>query len=128
MNSGYITGISTGKYTARWTHSLRRYILEGESMSKGYWIVRADVTDIDKFKEYASKTPRILEKFGGRFLVRAGQFRLVEGSTRSRNTVIEFPSYESALQCWESNDYQDAKKHRVDGGELDIVVIEGCNA
>ena len=94
-------------------------------MSKGYWMVRADVTDMEKFKEYASKTPAVLSEFGGQFLARAGKYELVEGHTRSRNTIIEFPSYEAALDCWQSNDYQSARNLRLGGGELDIVIVEG---
>jgi uncharacterized protein (DUF1330 family) len=95
-------------------------------MKKGYWLVRADITDPEKFKAYAAKTPAAVEQFGGRFLVRAGESMLVEGSTRSRNTVIEFPSYQSAIDCWKSEEYQNAKMLRVGGAELDIVIIEGC--
>lgn len=95
-------------------------------MKKGYWLVRADITDPEKFKVYAAKTPAAVEQFGGRFLVRAGESMLVEGSTRSRNTVIEFPSYQSAIDCWKSEEYQNAKMLRVGGAELDIVIIEGC--
>lgn len=95
-------------------------------MRKGYWLVRADITDPEKFKAYAAKTPGAIEKFGGKFLVRAGESMLVEGSTRSRNTVIEFPSYQSAIDCWESEEYQNAKVFRVGGAELDIIIIEGC--
>ena len=94
-------------------------------MKKGYWIVRADVSDADKFKAYASKTPAILSKYGGTFLVRAGESRLAEGATRSRNAVIEFPSYQAAIDCWESSDYQGAKEIRAGAATLDIVIIEG---
>ena len=94
-------------------------------MKKGYWLVRADIVDAEKFKNYAAKTPAALAKFGGKFLVRAGESRLVEGSTRSRNTIIEFPSYQSAIDCWQSENYQSAKALRLGGAELDIVIIEG---
>jgi uncharacterized protein (DUF1330 family) len=95
-------------------------------MKKGYWIVRSDVSDPEKFKVYAAKTPGVLQKFGGKFLVRAGESMLVEGSTRSRNAVIEFPSYQLAIDCWKSEEYQSAKMLRVGGAELDVVIIEGC--
>jgi uncharacterized protein (DUF1330 family) len=94
-------------------------------MSKGYWIVRADVSDMEKFKEYAARTPAAIEKFGGKFIARAGKFEVVEGGTRSRNTLIEFPSYDSALACWDSPEYQEAKTYRIGGAELDIVILEG---
>lgn len=95
-------------------------------MKKGYWIVRADVSDNEKFTTYAAKTPEALSKFGGKFIVRAGETKVAEGSTRSRNTVIEFPDYQSALDCWDSDEYQNAKQLRLGGATLDIVIIEGC--
>lgn len=95
-------------------------------MNKGYWLVRADIIDQEKFVEYAKKTPSAVNKYGGRFLVRAGNYKCVEGSTRSRNTVIEFPSYQAALDCWNSPEYQEAKLFRLGAADLDIVLIEGC--
>lgn len=95
-------------------------------MNKGYWLVRADISHQEKFVEYAKRTPSAINKYDGRFLVRAGQYDCVEGSTRSRNTVIEFPSYQAALDCWNSPEYQTVKMLRLGAAELDIVVIEGC--
>lgn len=94
-------------------------------MKKGYWIVRADVTDMEKFKAYAAKTPAALNKYGAVFLVKAGESKLVEGDTRARNSVIEFPNYQAALDCWASEEYQSARQCRLGGTELDIVIIEG---
>ncbi len=95
-------------------------------MKKGYWLVRADISDIKKFSEYTSRTPEALQKYGGTFLVRAGESELVEGKSRSRNSVVEFPSYQRALDCWNSEEYQKAKQHRLGAATLDIVIIEGC--
>lgn len=95
-------------------------------MNKGYWLVRADIAHKEKFEEYAERTPAAVNKYGGRFLVRAGNQECVEGSTRSRNTIIEFPSYQAALDCWNSPEYQSAKSFRLGAGDLDIVLIEGC--
>lgn len=94
-------------------------------MNKGYWIVRADIISPERFSDYASRTPAALEKYGGKFLVRAGAYECVEGSTRSRNTIIEFPSYKLALECWNSPEYNQAKSFRMGAAELDIVIIEG---
>jgi uncharacterized protein (DUF1330 family) len=101
-----------------------RFLL-GNIMNKGSWIVRADVSDLDKLGEYAKRTPAVVEKYNGKFLVRAGNHECVEGTTRSRNTIIEFPSFKAAMDCWNSVEYIDAKSYRVDAAELDIVVIEG---
>lgn len=94
-------------------------------MNKGYWIVRSDVIDKEKFGEYLKRTPAAISKYGGTVLVRAGTHEVVEGASRSRNTIIEFPSYQMALACWNSEKYQEAKKYRIDAAELDVVIIEG---
>ena len=64
-------------------------------------------------------------KFGGRFLVRGGGFEAVSGSSRARNVVIEFPSYDQALACWNSPEYQAARAKQEGGAEIDLIVIEG---
>lgn len=94
-------------------------------MPKGYWIVRADVTDMEQFKKYAAANGDALRKYGARFLARAGQFTVVEGTTRARNTIVEFPSYQAALDCWNSPEYQAALAHRLSASELDLVIVEG---
>jgi len=94
-------------------------------MSKGYWIVRADITDQDKYMAYIAANAEPLKKFGARFLVRAGQFENPEGTSRSRNAVIEFPTYQAAIDCWKSPEYQQAIKLRQPVSTLDMVIIEG---
>src|SRR3979490_3113385 len=68
-------------------------------MAKGYWIARVDVHNDEGYKPYALANPGIFKKFGGRFIVRGGQFTGAEGDSRSRNVVIEFPDYETAMAC-----------------------------
>lgn len=94
-------------------------------MNKGYWIVRADIANQEKYKEYVAANAEALKQHGARFLVRSGQFENPEGESRSRNVVIEFPSYQAALDCWKSPSYQRAIKLRQPVSTLDMVIIEG---
>jgi len=94
-------------------------------MLKGYWIIRVDVTDIEQFKTYGTANAEALKKYGARFLVRAGRFENPEGTTRTRNTVVEFPSYQAALDCWNSPEYQNAMQLRLPVSTMDLVIIEG---
>jgi uncharacterized protein (DUF1330 family) len=94
-------------------------------MAKGYWIGRVDVTNDDGYKVYAAANPAIFKKFGGRFVVRAGKFEAPEGSSRKRNVVIEFPSYQAALDCYNSPEYQANIKVRQPHSTADIIVVEG---
>jgi len=94
-------------------------------MAKGYWIAAVDVHDAEGYKPYAAANPGIFRKFGGRFVVRAGKSECVEGTSRSRYVVIEFPDYATALACYRSPEYQQNIKVRQPHAAADIIVIEG---
>ena len=94
-------------------------------MSKGYWVARVDVTDSEQYKAYVAANAEPFRKYGAHFLVRAGRFENPEGGSRTRNVVIEFPSYQLALDCWTSPEYQEAIKLRVNVSTIDLVIIEG---
>jgi uncharacterized protein (DUF1330 family) len=94
-------------------------------MAKGYWIGRVDVTSDEGYKPYAMGNQAIFKKYGARYVVRAGKFECVEGNARSRNVVIEFPDYATALACYNSPEYQANMKLRQPHSAADIVVIEG---
>lgn len=49
----------------------------------------------------------------------------LEGAGRQRNVVIEFPSFEEALACYRSAEYQSAKAKREGAGVAEIVIVEG---
>lgn len=92
---------------------------------KGYWIVQVDVPDPDAYKPYLAANQAPFGKFGARYLVRGGHRDVMEGSARSRIVVLEFPSFEAALACYRSPEYQAAKKLRDGKAEADVIVTEG---
>ena len=94
-------------------------------MAKGYWIARVDVRDQGKYDAYRAINAPAFKKYGARFLVRGGGFEAVEGGSRARNIIIEFPSYQAALDCHRSPEYRQAKARREGGVDIDLIVIEG---
>ena len=94
-------------------------------MPKGYWIARVDVTDPEAYKEYVAANAAAFAKYGARFLVRGGRFEAKEGAARERNVVIEFPSFEAALACYDSPEYAAPLAMRRAASEADILIIEG---
>jgi uncharacterized protein (DUF1330 family) len=94
-------------------------------MAKGYWIARVDVADLEAYKAYVAANAVPLAEFGARFLVRAGRFENPEGSSRTRNVVLEFPSYRAALDCYRSPGYQAAIQLRLPVSTVDMVIVEG---
>ena len=95
------------------------------SARKGYWIGHLDVTNPEGYKAYMVADMEPFGKFGGRFLVRGGAREVTEGKFRSRTVVLEFPSYDAALACYRSCDYQAAKNFRDGNSTADIIVVEG---
>src|SRR3954453_9251258 len=94
-------------------------------MSKGYWIVRVDISDPEAYKAYVAANGAAFAKYQAKFLVRAGRHEAREGAARARNVVIEFPSYEQALACYDSPEYQRALALRRNVAVADLIIIEG---
>lgn len=93
--------------------------------AKGYWIAHGDVRDVEQYQAYVRANAAPFKEYGARFLVRGGPFEVIEGSSRSRHVVIEFPSLEAARACWHSPGYQAAIALRKPVSELDLVIVGG---
>ncbi|HEX2653920.1 MAG TPA: DUF1330 domain-containing protein [Xanthobacteraceae bacterium] len=93
--------------------------------AKGYWIARLNVSDPEGYKAYVAANAEAFSKYGGKFLVRAGRFETVEGESRSRNVVLEFRDYETALACYRSPEYAKALALREGKAVTDLIIIEG---
>jgi uncharacterized protein (DUF1330 family) len=94
-------------------------------MAKGYWIARVDVHNMDGYKEYVAQNGAVFQKYGARFLARGGHFETKEGSSRSRNVVLEFKDYATAVACYNSPEYARLVGIRGPHAESDLVIIEG---
>jgi uncharacterized protein (DUF1330 family) len=94
-------------------------------MAKGYWVGHVDVTDPEGYKSYVATNAEAFRKYGAKFLVRGGSFEAVAGKSRSRNVVLEFKDYATALACYRSPEYAKAMAFRDKSSVADIIVIEG---
>lgn len=92
---------------------------------KGYWIAHVTVSDPEQYKLYAEGAGEAFRKYKARILARGGRHMQLEGAGRQRNVVIEFPSFEEALACYRSAEYQSAKAKREGAGVAEIVIVEG---
>ena len=76
---------------------------------KSYWVcIYEQINNNEKLKEYAIKAKPAIEKFSGKFLVRGGKSRKNEGIESPRIVVVEFPDYKTAINCYDSKEYQEA--------------------
>jgi uncharacterized protein (DUF1330 family) len=92
-----------------------------------YVIADVDVTDPERYKDYTAHTPDSIARYGGRWVVRGGSTRVLEGDwDPGRLVVIEFPSVEAALGWFESDDYQELAAIRREASTARILVAEGA--
>jgi uncharacterized protein (DUF1330 family) len=94
-------------------------------MKKGYWMVSVDVTEPESYPQYVAANRVAFEKYGARFLARGGRNEIVEGAAGARNVIIEFDSFEQALACYNSAEYQQALKLRLAAATATLVIVEG---
>lgn len=93
-----------------------------------YWIARAKVTDPVQYKKYTDLVPEIVGHHGGKILARGGRHQILEGPQDfHRFVVIEFPTLEQGVACFQSREYQDACVFRRQGGGIvELVMVEGA--
>ena len=95
-------------------------------MSAGYVIAQLKITNPENYKEYVEKVTPLVKKYGGEFLVRAGEFKIFDGETKfPRIIILKFPSYEKALEWYNSDLYKPLKELRQKGSEGNIIIIKG---
>ena len=91
-----------------------------------YIIAQINITDPEKYQEYAKAAGPATQKYGGRFLVRGGAHETLEGDWEPlRLVVIEFPTAAAAREWYESDDYAPLRELRRRASDTDILVVEG---
>ena len=96
------------------------------STKKGYWMAMVDITDPAGYPQYIAANKAAFDKYGARFLVRGGQGEVFEGPAATRLVVIEFETYQQALDCYHSPEYQAALKLRQAYSKAHFAIVEGA--
>ena len=91
-----------------------------------YIIVRADVTDPERYAVYARHTPRLLAEYQGRFIARGGNVETIEGEPEQRRVVVvEFPDADTARRFYQSADYQRILGIRQTASRSEMILVDG---
>ena len=92
----------------------------------GYVIANIDVKNTEVYKKCVEGVVSTIKKFGGEYLVRAGEFKVMEGEWKhSRTVVIKFPNYEKALEWYSSEEYKPVKPIRLMNSVGNMIIIKG---
>ena len=93
----------------------------------GFAIFNIEIKRPKEYKEYVEKVKPIAERYGGEYIVRGGESTIVEGSwAYPRTVVIKFPSYEKALEWYNSMEYKPIKQIRLDNSVANGIIIKGA--
>jgi uncharacterized protein (DUF1330 family) len=91
-----------------------------------YILIRVQVTDMERYRDYMALTPAILAKYQGHFIARGGISVTLEGPEETRRlALVEFPTLEMARIFYASPEYQAAKAVRDGACEAEFVALEG---
>lgn len=96
-----------------------------------YWVARSRINEPVAYKKYTDQVPAIIAKYGGKVLARGGRFQIMEGPDKfSRFVVIEFPTFEDGVACFQSPEYDAAAAHRrANGaGEVETIMVDAGDA
>ncbi|MGB7542717.1 MAG: DUF1330 domain-containing protein [Burkholderiales bacterium] len=96
-----------------------------------YWVARSKINDPVEYRKYTDRVPGIVARFGGKVLARGGRHRIMEGPEKfHRFVVIEFPTFEQGVACFDSPEYQAAAalRRKNGAGEVETVMVEGGDA
>ena len=91
-----------------------------------YFFVDLDITDLEGFREYQKQVGATVEQYGGKFLVRGGNYEVIEGELPlHRLVIIEFPSVEQAKLWFDSAEYAPLIPIRHRTAHTQAILIQG---
>ena len=91
-----------------------------------YLIAEVETTDEVLMAEYRKHTPGLVAKFGGRFVVRGGKTKTLEGGwAPSRVIVLEFPDFATAERFYDSEEYKPVLAMRLKAGRSKAILVDG---
>ena len=92
-----------------------------------YLIANVDVKDPEKYQQYTAQTPGLIDKYGGKFLVRGGEIEQLEGNLPlARLVLVEFADMAAARAFYHSSEYQKVLKIRQAVAESQVFLVEGA--
>lgn len=78
-----------------------------------YAVANLAVSDAEAFQRYVDEVPATVYKYGGRYLVRGGKVKFVEGDWKPDIlVVIEFPTMDALKAWYDSEEYRPLRELR----------------
>lgn len=90
-----------------------------------YVVSMMTINDPETYKQYTSRTPPIVKKYGGKFLTRGEEITCVEGQDYDgRMVILEFPS-KADVEAWFADpEYQEAMTFRHAASTMNYLLLQ----
>lgn len=90
----------------------------------GMWVVHIEVHDDQTYTRYIEGSTAVVAKYGGEFMARGGRYQQKEGKDYPRNVLIRYPTYERALEAYNSEEYQAIIELAKKSSDRALVILE----
>jgi uncharacterized protein (DUF1330 family) len=91
-----------------------------------YFVIDLDIHDPAGFSAYRHRVDRMIQEYGGQYLVAAAPVEVLEGDwTPKRLTVIEFPSAARAKDFYNSTEFREIVHLRLKSAKTNLILVEG---
>lgn len=90
----------------------------------GMWIAHIDVRDDEKYAEYIKGSSQVVAAYDGEFIARGGRYQQMEGKDHPRHVVVRFPTYERAVEAYESDEYQEIVGIAKEASDRMLTILE----
>jgi uncharacterized protein (DUF1330 family) len=92
----------------------------------GYLIANLHIYDPKAFAKYREQVTPLIARHGGRYLIRGGELRTLEGDPGfERLVVLEFPSLAEAQRFYDSPEYEPVRQLRLASAKGTVVLVDG---
>jgi len=91
-----------------------------------YIIVEIEITDPVGYEEYKKQAAATVEQYGGKYIVRGGACKTLEGDWQpNRIVVLQFDNMEAARAWLSSPEYVGPRKQRHRTAKTRMILVEG---
>ena len=93
-----------------------------------YMIVDVDVNDPEGYAKYKAEVPTLIAKHGGEYLVRGGDFEVLEGDWQpTRIVLFSFPNRQAIRDFVNDPAYAELKVLRQKTASSSLVAVDGMD-
>lgn len=91
-----------------------------------YFVAQIRIEDEVEYQKYLDQCDTVFNRYKGKYLVVENQPTVLEGEWKySRMVIIEFESEDALREWYESDEYQEILKFRLNGSKCDTIIVKG---